>query len=251
VSHLILYETFAHVAPQTHEAGTALQTLILQGWGRDTPTFRQVFATLFYPEADAPFYRWYNELQRLSASPAGAAAYMAAATTVDVRSLLARVTQPTLVIHRRGDEAVPFEDGRALAAHLPGAQFLPLPGSNHLPLPHEPVAVQWQAAIRAFLAAPADAGTAATASRPLLQPPPTAAHVPSSVATAAVRAGLTVRELEVLRLMVAGSSNRDIATVLVLSENTVLHHVSSILSKTGAANRTAAARYAVQHGLVP
>ena len=62
--------------------------------------------------------------------------------------------------------------------------------------------------------------------------------------------GLTPREVEVLRLVAAGKSNREIATELFISLNTVFHHVSNILNKTSSANRTEAAAYAAQHGLV-
>jgi DNA-binding CsgD family transcriptional regulator len=63
-------------------------------------------------------------------------------------------------------------------------------------------------------------------------------------------AGLTQREVEVLRLIAAGRSNPDIAAELVISLNTVARHVSNIFSKTGAANRAEAATYAYRHGLV-
>ena len=62
--------------------------------------------------------------------------------------------------------------------------------------------------------------------------------------------GLTGREVEVLRLIAAGRSNRDIAEELVISPNTVANHVKSVLSKTGAANRAEAAAYAIRRGLV-
>jgi pimeloyl-ACP methyl ester carboxylesterase/DNA-binding CsgD family transcriptional regulator len=62
-------------------------------------------------------------------------------------------------------------------------------------------------------------------------------------------AGLSARELEVLRLIAAGRSNAQIAEALVISESTVAKHVSSILAKTGAANRTEAAVYARDKGL--
>lgn len=62
-------------------------------------------------------------------------------------------------------------------------------------------------------------------------------------------AALSAREREVLRLLAAGRSNRDIAAALVISLNTVLRHVTHILEKTGAANRTEAAAYAHRHGL--
>jgi DNA-binding CsgD family transcriptional regulator len=62
-------------------------------------------------------------------------------------------------------------------------------------------------------------------------------------------AGLTGREVEVLRLIAAGRSKRAIAEALFISPNTVLHHVSNIFTKTGAANRAEAAAYATRHGL--
>ena len=49
--------------------------------------------------------------------------------------------------------------------------------------------------------------------------------------------------------MVAGKSNREIAEQLALSEKTVANHLTSILNKTGTENRTAAAAFAVRHGL--
>jgi DNA-binding CsgD family transcriptional regulator len=58
-------------------------------------------------------------------------------------------------------------------------------------------------------------------------------------------AGLTAREIDVLRLISRGRSNRDIATELRISENTAANHVKSILIKTGAANRTQVAMIAV------
>lgn len=62
--------------------------------------------------------------------------------------------------------------------------------------------------------------------------------------------GLTRRELEVLRLLSTGGSNKMIAAQLVLSERTVDRHVSSILNKLGVPSRSAATAYAYRHQLV-
>jgi DNA-binding CsgD family transcriptional regulator len=74
------------------------------------------------------------------------------------------------------------------------------------------------------------------------------------VGAAGIRAsypdGLSAREVEVLRLIAAGRSNAQIAGELVISLNTVQHHVSSILDKTATASRTEAAAYAHRHALV-
>jgi DNA-binding CsgD family transcriptional regulator len=62
--------------------------------------------------------------------------------------------------------------------------------------------------------------------------------------------GLTAREVEVLRLVAAGKSNRAVASELVISEKTVARHVSNIFTKLGVSSRAAATAYAYQHGLV-
>jgi DNA-binding NarL/FixJ family response regulator len=62
--------------------------------------------------------------------------------------------------------------------------------------------------------------------------------------------GLTTREVEVLRLVAAGKSNRAIASELVISEKTVARHVSNIFTKLVLSSRAAATAYAYQHGLV-
>jgi DNA-binding NarL/FixJ family response regulator len=62
---------------------------------------------------------------------------------------------------------------------------------------------------------------------------------------------LSQREQEVLHLLAAGKSNREIAETLCISLNTVASHVRNILTKTGTTNRTEAAAYAIRHGLRP
>ena len=64
------------------------------------------------------------------------------------------------------------------------------------------------------------------------------------------RHGLTPRELEVLRLVAAGRSNRAIAAELVISEHTVARHLQNIYAKLGVSSRTAASAFAFAHELV-
>ena len=64
------------------------------------------------------------------------------------------------------------------------------------------------------------------------------------------RHGLTVREIEVLELVAAGMSNRDIAGALVISEHTVARHLQNIFAKLGVGRRSAAGAFAFTHGLV-
>jgi HD-GYP domain-containing protein (c-di-GMP phosphodiesterase class II) len=63
--------------------------------------------------------------------------------------------------------------------------------------------------------------------------------------------GLTAREIEVLRLLARGMSNKQIATRLVITPKTAANHVEHIYSKIGASNRATASLYAMQHGLLP
>jgi len=64
-------------------------------------------------------------------------------------------------------------------------------------------------------------------------------------------AGLTAREVEVLRLAARGMTNKDIAAVLVISPKTVANHIERIYLKIGASNRAMASLFAMQHGLLP
>jgi ATP/maltotriose-dependent transcriptional regulator MalT len=72
----------------------------------------------------------------------------------------------------------------------------------------------------------------------------------ADIAAAFDRHGLTSRELEVLRLVAAGRSNRDIAAALVISEHTAARHLQNIFAKLGVSSRTAAGAFAFEHHLV-
>jgi DNA-binding NarL/FixJ family response regulator len=86
--------------------------------------------------------------------------------------------------------------------------------------------------------------------RPTGEAPP---HAPASgglAAEGAVADDLTEREREILRLVARGASNREVGETLFITEGTVKNHVSNILSKLGLRDRTQAAVYAHEHGLV-
>ena len=106
------------------------------------------------------------------------------------------------------------------------------------------------------LAVLGDAGSAraeaeaALASFRTLGAMPAAREAEALLSPAALPAGLTAREVEVLRLVAAGRSNAAIAAELVLSEKTVARHLSNIFTKLGVGSRTAAAAYAFEHDLV-
>jgi DNA-binding CsgD family transcriptional regulator len=77
-----------------------------------------------------------------------------------------------------------------------------------------------------------------------------AAGRPSPHARTAWPAGLSDREVEVLRLVSRGASNKEVASALVISPRTAEHHVQHIYSKIGVSSRAAAAMFAMEHGLL-
>jgi DNA-binding CsgD family transcriptional regulator len=79
---------------------------------------------------------------------------------------------------------------------------------------------------------------------------PAAEEVSALLAPAALPAGLTAREVEVLRLVAGGRTNPQVAAELVLSEKTVARHLSNIFAKLDVGSRTAATAFAYEHGLV-
>jgi pimeloyl-ACP methyl ester carboxylesterase len=80
-----------------------------------------------------------------------AARYLEVVSDIDVTGLLPQVAVPTLVMHRRGDIRQPFEEGRRIAAGIPGARFVALDGRNHIPLEGEPATERFFEELRLFL----------------------------------------------------------------------------------------------------
>jgi class 3 adenylate cyclase/pimeloyl-ACP methyl ester carboxylesterase len=133
------------------EAGEAMLTLMRVGWGQENPAFRQMFTSQFIPGGTKEQADWFNELQRVSTSPADAVRTLMAVGDVDVTSLLPQVRVPTLVMHSRQDARVPFEAGRRMAAGIPGARFVPLESRNHLVLENEPAFARFLEEVRSFV----------------------------------------------------------------------------------------------------
>jgi NarL family two-component system response regulator LiaR len=96
----------------------------------------------------------------------------------------------------------------------------------------------------------ANAIRAAYSGRPTLAPEAAQVLIRATTMPPKAEEGLTKRELEILRLMVEGQTNPDIAKKLFVSRSTVKFHVSNILMKLGAATRTEAVAMAVQRKLV-
>lgn len=226
VSHLILYGGYAlginHVAdPKLREMNRAVSDVVRLGWGSDNPMFRQLFTSRLIPDSMPAQLDWFNEQCRRTTSAANAGRLLAARGDVDVRELLAQVRVPTLVLHVSGDKIAPLEQGRQLAARIPGARFVQLESRNHVLLDHEPALREFQRAVLEFTgqAAPAAAGEQA-------------AHEASDA--------LTAQERRLYALLSEGLSNAQIAFQLGIAEKTVRNHFSNLYRKLGVRSRVEA-----------
>jgi pimeloyl-ACP methyl ester carboxylesterase/DNA-binding CsgD family transcriptional regulator len=227
VTRVILYGGYVRGAlrrgtPTTQRAYEAMIALARAAWGHDNPTFRQVFTSRFIPGGTQEQLQWFNELCAKTASGDTAATLMEARGAMDVSALLGEVRTPTLVLHARGDEVVPVEEGRLLASGIAGAEFVELDSRNHILLEHEPAWRRFQDAVNAFL-------RHEDAARP------------------SVFAALSVREREVLALIADGLSNSEVADRLRISEKTVRNHASNIFDKLGVWSRAQAIVFARDH----
>ncbi|MGE5594752.1 MAG: alpha/beta fold hydrolase [Hyphomicrobiales bacterium] len=156
LTHLVLLGTFARGRLQRasnewllrHEA---MRSLIEQSWGHDSDAFREIFSLTMAPDGTREQWRLLTDLQRVSASPENAARIHDVSGNVNVEALLPALTVPTLVLHARGDQRVPFDEGRRLASQIPGARFVPLESRNHLLIDGEPAWQRCFAEIQAFL----------------------------------------------------------------------------------------------------
>jgi pimeloyl-ACP methyl ester carboxylesterase/DNA-binding CsgD family transcriptional regulator len=247
VSALVLCGAYArgHQHPDRPDAQRTEADLLLRlievGWGTPDPKFRRVFANMFLPDASPSQLAAFDALQRQSATADVALRLRAMFGGIDVLDLCPLVRVPTLVLHVRGDGVVPFEEGRLLAALIPGAEFVALEGQGHILVPGTPASAGFFEELRRFLAA-----HGAELNRPTDQP------VGDRDGALAL---LSPREREVLALVAAGRTNDEIARELGLSARTVERHLSNSYAKLGitgkAARAAAAARYSrwIAHNL--
>ncbi|MEM8816529.1 MAG: alpha/beta fold hydrolase [Pseudomonadota bacterium] len=157
VSHLILFGAYAagwriDASEETVREREAVMTLTETGWGQDNPAYRQIFSSTFLPGATAEELEWFNEFQRNTTSPGNAVRFLSAFGDIDVRHRLAGLSVPTLVIHSLGDQRIPIETGRDIAASIPNAEFLTLESDGHLLLGREPSSRLFVDAVTEFIA---------------------------------------------------------------------------------------------------
>lgn len=218
VSHLVLCGAQArgHVmrgrGKPADEEAALVSKLIEIGWGTRNPAFRQVFSSQFLPDAGPELLEAFDELQRRSSSASDALRIVQVAMQMDAVAKARAIKCPTLILHATGDQIIPFDEGRTLAALIPEARFVPLESRNHILLEREPAWTRFLEEIETFLSGPAD----------------------ESFST------LTSRERELLDYLARGLDNHQIAAHLDLSEKTVRNHVSAIFGKLGVESRAQA-----------
>jgi pimeloyl-ACP methyl ester carboxylesterase len=223
VDRLLLYGAYADGSSITSPAvREAIVGTVRSHWGLGS----RLLADIFLGDTDSVEQERLARYQRAAASPETAAVLLELIYRNDVRAELGQVRAPTLVVHRRGDRAVPYQLGRELAARIPAATLIPLDGSAHFP---------WAG----------DSHSVARALRSVLAP-----EAPSRLAGDPAAVLLSGREREVLALIASGLSDREIAEQLVLSQHTVHRHVANIRHKLGRGSRTAAVAEAARLGLL-
>ncbi len=217
LSHLILWCTFASGEDWARQPEfRAVRALADKDW----TVYTETVAHVILGWSQGASANRYAALLRDSVTPEFVQGFYAGLVEWDVSNLLSQVSVPTLVMHRKG-HSLGLDVAKGLAAGIPNARLALLDGNSVAPYLGDTAAVF--AAIVEFVG-----------------------EQPTSSVDSA---GLTSRERDVLRLIAAGRSNRQIAEELTISTNTADRHVSNILTKIGAANRAEAASFAVRNGL--
>jgi len=232
VSRMVLYGGYARGRRFRGEDSEeeAIVAAIRAGWTLPNPAFRRMFSMLFLPHGTPEQMAWYEDLLWRSTTAEAAAALYRGRGGLNVCDLAPQVRARTLVMHARDDRVVPVQEGRLLATLIPDAHFVLLDSANHILLEQEPAWDVFLAEIEAFLGTDTRPGLPVNA------------------------AGLSARELEVLRLVSEGLTNQSIAGRMCLSVRTVERHLTNIYAKlqvSGKAGRAAAAALSVQRDEPP
>jgi pimeloyl-ACP methyl ester carboxylesterase/DNA-binding CsgD family transcriptional regulator len=225
VSRLILYGTACGEpvtwSPDEWAEEETYRSMIRVGWAKDDADFRRVFTRKYIPDATEEQMRWFDDLQRMSTSPANAVASRAARLQIDIIDQLPRIAAPTIVLQAIGDRATSFDNAVSVCSRIHGARLVPLESRNHILLADEPAWKVFIDEVASFLEPERRAYAERT-------PGPSAE-------------ALSRRERDVLRLAAEGRTNDEIATALGLSVRTVERHLSNVYAKLGLAGRAARA----------
>jgi pimeloyl-ACP methyl ester carboxylesterase/DNA-binding CsgD family transcriptional regulator len=159
-------------------------------------------------------------------SPQNLATYYEMSKSIDLTGMLRKLATPTLVIHEPTFPFGSLELCQEVATSVKDARFVIVDDRSIAGNVHD----GYVAAINDFLRSGAASG-------------------PPSERPRERDAALTTREVEVLRLIAGGRTNREIASNLVLSERTVARHITNIYAKIVARSKAEATAYAIRHGL--
>jgi len=171
--------------------------------------------------ADVQARHLLSERMRLSMTPEIAEQHLRVNYSMDVKAQCALVQCPTLAFHARDDQMVTLDQGRKLAAWIPGARFIQLDTDSHI-LPADGEAG------RVFLAETLEFLGGKRPDKPRL----------------------SRRQGEILRLVAHGMTDKQVARDLGLSPRTVEMHVALALRALNCANRAEAVRRATEEGLL-
>jgi pimeloyl-ACP methyl ester carboxylesterase/DNA-binding CsgD family transcriptional regulator len=219
VGTLVLYGMCASgrdLAPA--EVRRSVVALVRAHWGLGLKALTGAFVADPAAEDVAAF----TDAQRACASAAVAADMLEVYYDTDIRALLPQIRARTAVLHREADQGTRFEQGREVAALIPGAALIPLPGASHLFYYGD-----WQAVLDAVLG---------------FLPEPEAE-------SAGVGPQLTGRELEVAGLIAEGLTNQAIARRLSVAPRTAESHVENIRRKLQVRSRAQIAAWVTEHRL--
>jgi pimeloyl-ACP methyl ester carboxylesterase/DNA-binding CsgD family transcriptional regulator len=199
--------------------------------GGDSKLFASIIGSVATGFEDSDLVRLLTESILQTTTMAGLAAYNAANAQIDLTDLLPRVKVPTLVIHETPFPFGSYELCREVAVGIPGARFVIVTENSLAGRVHDANVT----AINGFLRSTAGGS-----------------HVLDERTTShPTTHRLTARELQVLRLVAAGSTNKEIASALGVAVSTLERHLVNLYTKIGARGRADAIAYALRHGLVP
>jgi pimeloyl-ACP methyl ester carboxylesterase len=133
VTRLALVSTYAAtdlavLNPSDQKRQAPFYSLLEQRW--DDPAFQQMFVSVMMPDGTDVDKRVFRYLQSKSATPEDLGAFEMADDKIDVRPIAPQVRVPTIVMHVRGDQMMPLEFGRELAALIPEARLVIIEGRD-------------------------------------------------------------------------------------------------------------------------
>jgi pimeloyl-ACP methyl ester carboxylesterase/DNA-binding CsgD family transcriptional regulator len=200
---------------------------------RDPQLFANLLGSVATSFQDPELVRLRTEGHLKATSSEGLAAYNAANGRIDITELLPRVTVPTLVIHEPAFPFGSFELCQEVATRIPGAEFLIVSDHSIAGRVHDETVTGIDRFLRGVAATATSSKTNGKASGDSVAPPN----------------GLTAREVQILRRVAEGFTNKAIAGEFHLAVSTVERHLVNLYNKIGARGRADAIAFALRHRL--